>query len=80
MGQNDLFNSVVDCGDPGTPAYGVKWHRNTTLGSFVKYRCQEGYRLEGENFRKCLHSGEWSGTLPTCRPIYNCMFNYYYTV
>ena len=57
---------VVDCGDPGQPENGMKWLRSTTLGSYVKYKCFEGYKLKGYGYRKCLSDGQWSRSLPTC--------------
>lgn len=57
---------MVDCGDPGEPANGMKWLQSTTLGSYVKYKCLEGFQIKGYAYRKCLSTGVWSGTLPTC--------------
>ena len=60
---------VVDCGDPGQPENGMKWLRSTTLGSYVKYKCFEGYKLKGYGYRKCLSDGQWSRSLPTCEGV-----------
>ena len=47
------------------PENGRVWFASTEVGSFAKYFCNDGFRLEGFKFRKCLVSG-WSGMAPTC--------------
>ena len=62
-----VCDSVINCGDPDDLANGLRWFRTTTLGSFVKYKCNSGYKMVGYQYRKCLSSGAWSGRAPTCR-------------
>jgi len=63
-----LNYSATGCGDPGTPANGIRTlTRGTTLGSVVTYECIEGYSLEGPSSRVCQSSGTWSATLPSCK-------------
>lgn len=58
---------VVDCGDPGAPRSGVREVSSTVFHSAVQYSCNHGYNLVGDKVRFCLASGEWSGSLPTCK-------------
>lgn len=58
---------AVDCGDPGTPANGVRSLTTTTLNSIVLYECNRGFVLDGSSSRVCQASGVWSGLLPVCR-------------
>jgi len=58
---------VVDCGNPGDLANGLKkGSDNTTYLSEVKYFCNPGYILSGSRERKCGADGKWSGTKPIC--------------
>ena len=57
---------VVDCGDPGMPAYAERKGSNTTYLSKFKYFCNPGYLITGSTERVCQANGTWSGTYPTC--------------
>ncbi|XP_038067159.1 sushi, von Willebrand factor type A, EGF and pentraxin domain-containing protein 1-like [Patiria miniata] len=35
----------------------------------VRYRCDPGYQLDGDQELRCAVSGEWSAALPSCQPI-----------
>lgn len=39
---------------------------STTYGSLVKYHCLPDFKTNGEETRRCLSSGVWSGSLPRC--------------
>ena len=68
---------IGGCGDPGTPQNGQRDLTGTSVSSTVSYRCQEGYRLGGNQFRVCQSSGFWSGRLPSCNC--KCVQNYVLT-
>ena len=36
------------------------------IGTLVKYRCERGYKIEGDPLSTCEESGKWSGQLPQC--------------
>ena len=36
------------------------------VGSKIKWSCQEGRELEGEEEAQCLPTGEWSNPIPRC--------------
>ncbi|KAG8189218.1 hypothetical protein JTE90_013750 [Oedothorax gibbosus] len=40
-----------------------------TFTSRVTYHCEPGYELVGRANRYCESKGEWSGVLPSCRPV-----------
>lgn len=56
----------MDCGDPGTPANGLRVGDEFTVGSIVRYVCDAGFGLDGPADRECQVDGTWSGFLPTC--------------
>jgi len=39
---------------------------NTTFGSVVRYSCNTGYKIEGNNTRVCQTNGSWTGKDPSC--------------
>jgi len=68
LDSDKMWNCLaVDCGDPGTPANGVRSLTTTTLGSVVLYECNRGFVLDGSSSRLCQATGVWSGLLPVCR-------------
>lgn len=58
----------VDCGAPARPDRGnaMLVNDSTTVGSMVRYRCDEDYWLVGPNELKCTREGKWSGDSPIC--------------
>ena len=63
-----MILSVIDCGDPATPADGQRSLTGTTFGSEVSYSCNDGFVLSGSARRECNISG-WSGSLPVCNQV-----------
>lgn len=59
---------VVDCGMPPILQSGRGYLLNstTTYGSIIEYQCMPDFRIVGENVRRCLSTGIWSGSLPRC--------------
>jgi hypothetical protein len=58
----------VDCGTPGRPDRGnfKLINDSTTVGSIVKYSCDDDYWLAGEQELSCTKEGKWSGNAPGC--------------
>lgn len=58
----------VDCGAPARPDRGNAnlLNDSTTVGSMVRYQCDEDYWLVGPNELKCTREGKWSGDSPIC--------------
>uniref|UniRef100_A0A6B0VGR4 Putative complement factor bb n=1 Tax=Ixodes ricinus TaxID=34613 RepID=A0A6B0VGR4_IXORI len=65
----DLKCEPKSCGPPGEVEHGRRMGTMTRFTSSVKYECHEGYELFGRAHRYCQSSGQWSGTLPECRPV-----------
>lgn len=49
------------------PKNGYAMGIGTQYGEEVRFRCEEGYFLQGEALISCQASGEWSALTPTCR-------------
>lgn len=61
-----LHNIVVDCGTLVAPSNGGIITGATTVGSVVRYTCNEGFRVVGEAVRRCEVDGRWSDPPPVC--------------
>lgn len=64
----DSVPLVINCGDPGLPANGLRYGEDFTIGQNVTFQCQPGYRMEedGSSVRMCTQNGTWSGNMPLC--------------
>lgn len=62
------FSIVINCGDPGVPANGLRYGEDFTIGQNITFQCQPGYRMEedGSAVRTCTQNGTWSGNMPIC--------------
>jgi len=50
-----------------------------TVDTVIKYFCNSGYKLGGDDERTCLENGTWSGEQPSCKStIY--FFNIIFTL
>lgn len=63
-----LLVAALECGYPGTPAYGQPRPVKETYkpGEAVSFLCYHGYTLQGPMQRVCLPNGTWAGHLPLC--------------
>ncbi|KAJ8008467.1 hypothetical protein DPEC_G00105120 [Dallia pectoralis] len=59
----------AECEEPHSPDHGTVNVTDTTLGSLVKYNCENGYELEGESVRQCVTGRQWSDIPPVCKPV-----------
>lgn len=57
----------MNCGDPGTPANGIRYGDSFTYQSTIFLECDPGYKLVGDLTRACQADGTWSGSQPTCQ-------------
>ena len=64
------LSELVGCGDPGVPVHGYKLGKNYWAGQLVTIACDTGYHLEGPTNRLCLHNGNWSEVMPTCKTLF----------
>eukprot|EP00117_Sycon_ciliatum_P039828 scpid16353/ scgid29370/ CUB and sushi domain-containing protein 3; CUB and sushi multiple domains protein 3 len=60
---------LIDCGDPGNVADGVRTGQSTTYASAVSFVCNPGYTLFGSQRRTCQANALWSGQQPTCQIV-----------
>ena len=67
--------SAIFCPDLDHPQYGSVKIIAKNVGGKAEYKCNDGYKLYGASFRKCLYSGVWSGRLPTCKRRFPCCFD-----
>ncbi|KAK1890334.1 Sushi von Willebrand factor type A EGF and pentraxin domain containing protein 1, partial [Dissostichus eleginoides] len=61
--------NLAECEKPQSPEHGWVNVTDTSLGSMVKYTCEEGYELEGEAVRQCVSARLWTNDAPVCRPV-----------
>ena len=59
----------INCGAPSSPDNGSVTGRNFNFNRRVKYQCDIGYTLVGEEIRTCTAIGDWSGIDPVCEPV-----------
>uniref|UniRef100_A0A182FK45 Sushi, von Willebrand factor type A, EGF and pentraxin domain-containing protein 1 n=1 Tax=Anopheles albimanus TaxID=7167 RepID=A0A182FK45_ANOAL len=61
----------VDCGMPARPDRGnlLLVNDSTTVGSAVRYFCDDDYWLVGPQELYCTKDGKWSGSAPVCELI-----------
>ncbi|KAM7431863.1 CUB and sushi domain-containing protein 3 [Porites harrisoni] len=57
------------CGDPGSPTNGNRVGWLFQYNQTVRFKCLEGYILEGPKARTCQANQTWSGIQPICKPI-----------
>lgn len=59
----------VECTVPKQTANGRLVFKKLQVGHSATYSCRRGYRLQGPEILKCLVSGEWDASPPTCVQI-----------
>ena len=72
-----LSFSVVEikCPDLDDPKDGSVDVSGVLPGDKAKYRCDYGFRLDGEHTRTCQYNGVWTGEAPTCKRKNNPLYN-----
>uniref|UniRef100_A0A8V5H791 Uncharacterized protein n=1 Tax=Melopsittacus undulatus TaxID=13146 RepID=A0A8V5H791_MELUD len=66
-----LRTPPIQCPRPKKIPNGKYSVTNFHYGQTVRYSCDRGFQLQGEETLKCLETGEWSTEVPSCKPI-NC--------
>ena len=59
--------TTADCGPPPVLLNGAVRYQNTTEGSEARYKCNDGFNLEGRRATVCGANGSWD-SIPNCRP------------
>ena len=62
-----LMISAKSCGDPGSPTNGNRVGWLFQYNQTVRFKCLEGYILEGPKARTCQANQTWSGIQPICK-------------
>ncbi|KAG5855860.1 hypothetical protein ANANG_G00001150 [Anguilla anguilla] len=63
--------TVINCGDPGVPANGMRFGNDFTFDHSVRFQCAPGFSMEGDPASSlvCTKDRTWNGTRPVCRAI-----------
>lgn len=59
--------TAVQCPVPEAPRHGRAIYTSCAYNSIVSYECKYGYRLVGDNTRRCGADKKWSGQQPSCK-------------
>lgn len=74
FGRNAVKALLQTCDDPGVPMNGFRVGEDFSYKAKVEYFCNPGFRLTaGTRLRHCQLNKKWSGTLPTCEDINECI-------
>uniref|UniRef100_A0A669EUV2 CUB and Sushi multiple domains 2 n=1 Tax=Oreochromis niloticus TaxID=8128 RepID=A0A669EUV2_ORENI len=63
--------SVINCGDPGVPANGVRFGNDFTYNHTVTFQCSPGFTMDADRASSliCTKTRTWNGTKPLCKAI-----------
>ncbi|KAK3596191.1 hypothetical protein CHS0354_001887 [Potamilus streckersoni] len=67
--------TIVTCGYPGDISNGRVAGGDFTYDKIVNYACNDKYNLTGDASRRCVITGAWSGSAPTCTFARYCESN-----
>ena len=62
---------VINCGDPGIPANGLRLGNDFRYNKTVMYQCVPGYMMESHRVSvlSCTKDRTWNGTKPVCKGV-----------
>ena len=63
---HSTVGSGPNCGLPGTPTNGDVIIIDTIPESEVRYTCNDGFELIGNERRRCGNNEKWNGRVPEC--------------
>ncbi|KAK0153135.1 CUB and sushi domain-containing protein 2 [Merluccius polli] len=63
--------SVINCGDPGVPANGVRVGNDFTFSRMVSFQCSPGFTMDADRASSlvCTKDRTWNATKPQCKAI-----------
>ncbi|XP_023815635.1 CUB and sushi domain-containing protein 2 isoform X1 [Oryzias latipes] len=63
--------SVINCGDPGVPANGVRFGTDFSYNHTVSFQCSPGFTMDADRASTliCTKDRTWNGTKPLCKAI-----------
>lgn len=61
--------AVINCGDPGVPANGVRLGNDFTYNHTVAFQCSPGFTMDADRASTliCTKDRTWNGTKPLCK-------------
>ena len=71
LNSSECFYKPVTCPMLDSPQFGEVLTSGLGALDNSTYRCNSGFRLEGDEGRTCLYTGLWNGTAPVCKPVTN---------
>ncbi|XP_016400283.1 CUB and sushi domain-containing protein 1-like, partial [Sinocyclocheilus rhinocerous] len=62
---------VINCGDPGVPANGIRLGIDFTYSHTVSFQCSPGFTMDADRASMliCTKDRTWNGTKPVCKAI-----------
>ncbi|XP_052388948.1 CUB and sushi domain-containing protein 2-like [Carassius gibelio] len=63
--------TVINCGDPGVPANGIRLGSDFTYGHTVSFQCSPGFTVDADRASTliCTKDRTWNSTKPVCKAI-----------
>lgn len=63
------LSAVINCGDPGVPANGVRMGSDFTYNHTVNFQCSPGFTMDATRASSliCTKDRTWNGTKPLCK-------------
>ncbi|XP_036410979.1 CUB and sushi domain-containing protein 2 [Megalops cyprinoides] len=63
--------TVINCGDPGVPANGIRLGNDFTYNHTVTFQCSPGFTMDADRASSliCTKDRTWNGTKPVCKAI-----------
>ncbi|XP_026144649.1 CUB and sushi domain-containing protein 2 [Carassius auratus] len=63
--------TVINCGDPGVPANGIRLGSDFTYSHTVSFQCSPGFTMDADRASTliCTKDRTWNGTKPVCKAI-----------
>lgn len=60
---------MINCGDPGVPANGLRLGSDFTYNKSVVFQCTPGFMMESDRAAAltCTKDRTWNGTKPICK-------------
>ena len=61
-----FVHAVIKCAVLDAPKYGLVKVSHYRLDGVAHYICKPGYKLVGNDTRKCYYDKSWTGVAPIC--------------
>ncbi|XP_060555017.1 uncharacterized protein LOC132715919 [Ruditapes philippinarum] len=68
-GSPDFACDIRECGPPSEPINGRVLGNDYRVGRHIRYLCDVGFVMEGNQVSECLGNGQWSVEEPICKTV-----------